>query len=83
MENKCNVDNMCLKRLTRLLDRRGQSFTAYTISKDENIFFYETLIHSIGLTRSHFARFARERFALRAHENFRKKKVCLNRLKML
>ena len=31
-------------------------------------------------SRSHLAR---ARFALRAHENFRKKKVCLNRLKML
>ena len=36
--------------------------------------FYETLIQSIGPTRSHLARFARARFALRAHENFRKKK---------
>ena len=39
------------------------------------IFFNETLIHSIGPTRSHLARFARARFALRAHENFRKKGV--------
>ena len=52
----------------------SQSFTAYTISKDENYFFYATLIHSIGPTRSHIARFARARFTLRAHENFRKKK---------
>ena len=29
----------------------SQSFTAYTISKDENDLFYETLIHSIGPTR--------------------------------
>ena len=36
--------------------------------------FYETLIQSSGLTRSHLARFARARFTLRAHENFRKKK---------
>ena len=36
--------------------------------------FYETLIQSIGPTRSHLARFARARFALRAHENFSKKK---------
>ena len=36
--------------------------------------FYETLIQSSGPTRSHLARFARARFALRAHENFRKKK---------
>ena len=38
------------------------------------IFFYETLIHLIEPTRSHLARFARPRFALRAHENFRKEK---------
>ena len=31
--------------------------------------------HSIRLTRSHLARFARARFALRANENFRKKSV--------
>ena len=37
--------------------------------------FYETLIQSSGPTRSHLARFARARFALRAHENFRKKSV--------
>ena len=36
--------------------------------------FYETLIQSSGPTRSHLARFARARFTLRAHENFRKKK---------
>ena len=54
--------------------QESQSFTAYTISKDENDFFFETLIHSIRPTRSHLARFARARFALRAHENFRKKK---------
>ena len=42
---------------------------------DENDFFYETLIQSIGPTRSHLARFARARFALRAYENFRKKSV--------
>ena len=35
--------------------------------------FYETLIQSSGPTRSHLARFARTRFTLRAHENFRKK----------
>ena len=40
---------------------------------DENV-FYETLIQFIGPTRSHLARFARARFALRAHENFRKEK---------
>ena len=46
--------------------------------------FYETLIQSSRPTRSHLARFARARYALRAHENFRKKKkVCLNRLEML
>ena len=39
------------------------------------IFFYETLIQSIGPTHSHLARLARARFALRAHENFRKKSV--------
>ena len=39
------------------------------------MFFYETLIRLIGQTRSHLARFARARFALRAHENFRKKSV--------
>ena len=32
--------------------------------------------------RSRLARFARVSFALRAHENFRKKKVCLNQLEM-
>ena len=37
--------------------------------------FYETLIQSSGPTRSHLARFARARFTLRAHENFRKKSV--------
>ena len=37
--------------------------------------FYETLIQSIGPTRSHLARFACARFALRAHKNFRKKSV--------
>ena len=37
--------------------------------------FYETLIQSIGPTRSHLARFARARSLLRAHENFRKKSV--------
>ena len=37
--------------------------------------FYETLIQSRGPTRSHLARFARARFTLRAHENFRKKSV--------
>ena len=36
--------------------------------------FYEALIQSSGPTRSHLARFARARFTLRAHENFRKKK---------
>ena len=36
--------------------------------------FCETLIQSSGATRSHLARFARARFTLRAHENFRKKK---------
>ena len=40
--------------------------------------FYETLIQSIGPTRLHLARFARARFALRAHENFRKKKKCVS-----
>ena len=40
---------------------------------DENDFFNETLIQSIGPTHSQLARFARVRFALRAHENFRKK----------
>ena len=40
--------------------------------------FYETLIQSIGPTRSHLARFARARFALRAHENFRKKKKSMS-----
>ena len=39
--------------------------------------FYETLIQSSGSTRSHLARFARARFALRAHENFREKKKCV------
>ena len=37
--------------------------------------FYETLIQSIGPTRSHIAHFARARFALCAHENFQKKGV--------
>ena len=37
--------------------------------------FFETLIQSIRPTRSHLARFARKRFALRAHENLRKKSV--------
>ena len=42
-------------------------------------FFYETLIQSIGPTRSHVARFARARFALRANENFRKiKEKCVS-----
>ena len=36
--------------------------------------FYATLILSIGPTHSQLARFARVRFALRAHENFREKK---------
>ena len=36
------------------------------------IFFYKTLIQSIGPTRSHLAR---ARFAVRAHENFRKESV--------
>ena len=50
--------------------------------------FYETLIQSIGPTRSHLARFARARFALRAQANFRKKSVsqstrnALKRIKM-
>ena len=39
------------------------------------MFIYETLIQSIGQTRSHLARFARERFALRTHEKFRKNSV--------
>ena len=61
---------------TRLLDRRGHSRSQHTrFLKMRMIFFCETLIHSIGPTRSHFARFARARFALRAHENFRKKSV--------
>ena len=37
--------------------------------------FYEALIQSIGPTRSHLARFARARFAVRAQENFRQKSV--------
>ena len=37
--------------------------------------FYEILMQSSGPTRSHLARFARARFTLRAHENFRKKSV--------
>ena len=40
---------------------RGYIFTAYTISKDENDLFYETLIHSIGPTCSHLARFCASR----------------------
>ena len=36
--------------------------------------FNGTLIQSSGPTRSHLARFARARFTLCAHENFRKKK---------
>ena len=63
-----------MHKITR--SQGSQSFKAYTISTDENdFFFYETLIHSIGPTRSHLARFARARFALRAHENFQKKSV--------
>ena len=42
---------------------------------DENVFFYETFIQLIGPTRSHLARFACARFALRPHENFWKKRV--------
>ena len=65
---------------TRALDRRGHSLSQHTQYLknnmiDENGFFYETLIQSIRPTRSHLARFARARFALRAHENFRKKSV--------
>ena len=37
--------------------------------------FYDTLIQSSGPTRSHLALFARARFTLLAHENFRKKSV--------
>ena len=64
----------CDDKIARPQGSHSQSFTAYTISKDENDFFYETLIHSIGPTRSHLVRFARARFALSAHENFPKKK---------
>ena len=74
-----------LKRLssrkhTRLLGRRGHSLSQHTqFLKNnmiaENDFFYETLIQSSGPTRWHLARFARARFTLRAHENFRKKSV--------
>ena len=38
----------------------------------------ETLIQSIGPTRSHLARFARARFALHAHENFRKNNLSVS-----
>ena len=43
---------------------------------DENDFFYETLIQSIGPTHSQLDRFARARFALRASRSrkFSKKK---------
>ena len=63
------------KWVTRALDRRGHSLEQHTQFLknnliDENDFFYETLIQSIEPTRSHLARFARTRFALRAHENF-------------
>ena len=64
---------------TRALDRRGHSLSQPTHFlknnlTDENDFFYESLIQSIGPTRSHLARFARVRFALSA-QNFRKKSV--------
>ena len=61
---------------TRLLDRRGHSLSQHKqFLKMRMIFFYVNLIHSIGPTCSHLARFARVRFALCAHENFRKKSV--------
>ena len=63
---------------TRALDRRGHSLSQHTQFLknnmiDENV-FNETLIQLIGPTLSHLARYARAFFALRAHENFRKKK---------
>ena len=60
--------------LTRLLDRRDHSLSQHTQFLKMRMIFYETLTHSIGPKRSHLVRFARARFALRAHENFRKKK---------
>ena len=66
--------------MTRLLGRRGHSFSQHTqflknnMIAENDFFFYETLIQSSGPTRLHLARFARARFTLRAHENFRKKK---------
>ena len=77
--NSIQSANACESNLktviTRLLDRRGHSLSQHTqFLKMRMIFFYETLIHSIEPTRSHLARFARARFALRAHENLKKKK---------
>ena len=67
-----------MKTITRAL-RRGHSLSQHTQFLKNNMIaendFYETLIQLIGSTRSHLARFARARFALRAHENFRKKSV--------
>ena len=40
----------------------------------ENDFLYETLMQSIGPTRSYLARFAHARFALCVHKNIFEKK---------
>ena len=65
--------------------QESQSFTAYTISKEQydrwEWFFSETLIQSIGPTCSNFARFARTRFFVLT--KIFEKKVCLNWLEML
>ena len=60
---------------TRLLVRRGHSLSQHTQFLKMKMIFFMKLIHSIRPTRSHLARIARVRFALRAHENFRKKNV--------
>ena len=71
IERRCMMNctsnfTRCQNKIARLQGSQlSLSQHTGTISKDENDFFYETLIHSIGPTRSHFVRFARVlRFAL-------------------
>ena len=72
--NKLSLVLMRRINLTRLLDRRGHSLSQHTQFLKMRMIFYETLLHSIGPTRSHLARFASARFALHTHKNFWEKK---------